>query len=162
MEKIFFERPNEVFDALKRKKKLVVFEVDDDKNPILPIGEIKMRKIENLPKNREILRPALKYVGEHYDKEIRLDMLAGLCDLSKSYFCRLFKEACGIGVAAYVINLRMDEACRLLERTDLAVVAIAVEVGYVDCGYFNKLFKKHVGCTPLEYRKQPRAVFRDV
>ena len=161
MEKIFLTRPDEVFEAIAKRKKMAIFEVDDDGNPILPISEINVKKIEILPKNREIIRPALKYVHEHYNKEIRLDMLAGLCDVSKSYFCRLFKEAYGIGVAAYVINLRMDEACRLLEKTDNSVVSIAFEVGYVDCGYFNKLFKKHVGCTPLEYRRKPRFVFRD-
>lgn len=158
MGKIFLERPNVVYDALSRGKKLVVFEVDVNEKPIFRVSEINVKNDMILPKNREIIRPALKYVGEHYDKEIRLDMLAGLCDLSKSYFCRLFKETCGVGVSEYVIGLRMDEACSLLEKTDLTVVAVAVEVGYADCGYFNKLFKKHIGCTPLEYRKRPKYI----
>ncbi len=161
MEKIFLSSPKEVLAAIEKEKKLAIFEVDDDGKPIFPISEINVKKIGILPKNREIIKPAVKYVHEHFNKEIRLDMLAGLCDVSKSYFCRLFKEAYGIGVAAYVIKLRMDEACRLLEKTDSSVVAIAFEVGYVDCGYFNKLFKKNVGCTPLEYRRQPRFVFID-
>ena len=161
MKKIVFTRPNAVIERLEKKKKLVIFEVDEEENPILPISEINVKNIDILPKNREIIGPALKYVNEHYNREIRLDMLSGLCDVSKSYFCRLFKETYGKGVAAYVTELRMEKACMFLERTDKLVVEIAFDVGYPDCGYFNKLFKKHVGCTPLEYRRQPRFIFRD-
>ena len=151
MKKIIFERPNALFDALEQGKKLMIFEVDDAQKPISPLSSVKVEKNEILPKNRDIIQPALRYVNEHFDKEIRLDALAKMCDLSKSYFCRVFKETCGTSVTDYVISLRMREACRLLATTDESVVSIAVEVGYVDCGYFNKLFKKNVGCTPLSF-----------
>ena len=155
MKKIFFESPNAIFDALDCGKKLMIFEVDAAEKPISPLSAVKVEKIENLPKNRDIIQPAIRYVDEHFDKEIRLDALAKMCDLSKSYFCRVFKDACGTSVTEYVIARRIREACRLLATTDESVVSVAVEVGYVDCGYFNKLFKKHVGCTPLSYRKNP-------
>ena len=160
MEKMYFSRPKDVFEALRQGKKLMIFEVDDAKNAISPISEIKQENIEFLPKNRDIVQPAFKYINEHYDKALRLDTLAGICDLSKSYFCRIFKETCGKSVQEYVISLRLAEACRLLTTTDRSVVGIAVDVGYVDCGYFNKLFKKNIGCTPLEYRRQPGFVVK--
>ena len=81
MKKIVFTRPNAVIERLEKQKKLVIFEVDEEENPILPISEINVKNIDILPKNREIIGPALKYVNEHYNREIRLDMLSGLCDV---------------------------------------------------------------------------------
>ena len=156
MDKLILESPFAVADALAKGKKLMIFAVDDEEKPILPLSGISVKKTDVLPKNRDVVKPALKYVTERYKKPIRLDTLADLCDVSKSYFCRMFKETVGVGVGEYVIRLRMEEACRLLETTDMTVVAVAVDVGYVDCGYFNKLFKKRFGLTPLEYRAAPK------
>ena len=156
MEELYLVSPKAVRSALEKGKKLMIFEVDEGKNPILALSEIDVKKQEVLPKNRDIIKPALGYVRERYNKPIRLDALADLCDVSKSYFCRVFKETMGVGVSEYVITLRMAEAQKLLKNTDMTVVAVAVEVGYVDCGYFNKLFKKRFGVTPLEYRNAPK------
>lgn len=159
MRKIIFERPNDLKIALQKGKKMAIFEIDANGKPIFCISELKMEKVENLSKKSEIIKPACNYIKEKFNRELRLDTLADLCGVSKSYFCRLFKEEMGVGVTEYVISLRMREACRLLEETDDSVVVIAINVGYVDCGYFNRLFKKHIGCTPLEYRETPRFTF---
>lgn len=156
MDKIVLQSPSSVLDAVAKGKKMMIFEVDDEKNPIFPVSEIIVKKTDVLPKTRDVVKPAVKYVQERYKKPVRLDTLADLCDVSKSYFCRVFKESMGMGVGEYVIRLRMAEACRLLENTDMSVVAVSVEVGYVDCGYFNKLFKKRFGVTPLQYRRSPK------
>ena len=154
MEKFFFDKPKEVFDRLNKGKKLVVFEVDDAQNPIVIVSEIKNWENVKKLKNYGVIDPAVKYMEEKYDKEIRLAKLASLCDLSTSYFCRKFKETTGMGVNDYLLHKRMDEACRLLRDTDTTVVGIAYEVGYTDCGYFNKIFKKRFSITPLEYRRK--------
>lgn len=156
VEKLYLANPMAVQEALAKGRKLVVFEVDEKGNPILPVSEINVKKMDDLPKNRDIIQPALEYVDERYDRPVRLDTLADLCDVSKSYLCRVFKETVGMGVSEYVTERRMREAQKLLRDTDMTVVIIAMEVGYVDCGYFNKLFKKRYGVTPLEYRRLPR------
>lgn len=161
MQKIIFERPIEVENAFLDGKKMAIFEVDNEGKPIFQVSEIKMEKIENLSKKSEIIKPALQYMKEKYNRTLRLDPLADMCGVSKSYFCRLFKEEMGQGVAEYAISLRMNEACRLLTETDDSVVVIAISVGYVDNAYFNKLFKRHVGCTPLEYRNNPKYTFME-
>ena len=158
MEKTIFERPFDVVNALSKGKKTAIFEVDKDGNPIFCLSAVKMQKAENFAKKSEIIKPALTYIRDKFNRELRLDTLADMCGLSKSYFCRLFKNEMGVGVTEYIIKKRLDEACRLLETGDDSVVVIALKVGYVDCGYFNKLFKKHLGCTPLEYRNRPLRV----
>ena len=120
-----------------------------------------MQKLPDFVKNNDITTPAIKYINENLNKELKLDTLADKCDVSKSYLCRLFAEKYGIGVNAYIIKLRMRKACKLLTETSAPVVNVAFDVGYHDCGYFHKLFKKHVGCTPLQYRENPTNVLFD-
>lgn len=159
MKKIFFEQHDKIISALERNKNLIIFEVDAENKPITAISRLKMRNFEITAKNCDIIKPAINYINQYYTKEVHLDMLANLCDISKSYLCKLFNERYGKGITRYITELRLEKACLLLEQTENTVVGIALDVGYVDCGYFNKLFKKYVGCTPLEYRKTPRNIY---
>jgi transcriptional regulator GlxA family with amidase domain len=72
---------------------------------------------------------------------------------------RRFKAATGVPLIAYLQNLRIEEAKRLLETTDLAVDEIGAEVGYADASFFRRLFKRLAGLTPGRYRRlfQPLA-----
>ena len=159
MKKIIFEQHEKIISALERNKKLMIFEVNAENKPITALSELKLRNFEITAKNGDIIKPAINYINQYYTKEVHLDMLASLCDISKSYLCKLFNKRYGKGVTRYITELRLEKACMLLEKTENSVVGIALDVGYVDCGYFNKLFKKYVGCTPLEYRNNPHNVY---
>ncbi len=54
----------------------------------------------------------------------------------------------------YVHTFRLEEAKQMLERSSASIEAIASEVGYEDAGFFNRLFRRHVGLTPAAYRKR--------
>jgi transcriptional regulator GlxA family with amidase domain len=54
----------------------------------------------------------------------------------------------------YIHTLRLEEAKQLLESTDLPVEAIAVDVGYQDASFFNRLFRRKVALTPAVYRRR--------
>jgi transcriptional regulator GlxA family with amidase domain len=72
--------------------------------------------------------------------------------LPERSFMRRFAKATGMSPLDYVHALRLEEAKQLLETTDLAVEAIANEVGYEDSSFFGRLFRRKAGITPLQYR----------
>lgn len=142
--------PEKTTDALKKGGCAAVFLLNTEGNPIFRLSEI---KLADKPFNgRGILRPALDYISLNYNKDIKLSAVSALCDVSTGYFSRLFTKTVGINFSAYLTNMRLSSAKSLLKTTDRTVVSIALDSGFVDCGYFNKLFKKHVGLTPLQYR----------
>ncbi len=165
MANIILDSPENVFSALSNGKKLAIFAVDDHENPIFRVSGIFSQKSQEAQKNftsEDITFHAVKYIKENYNKSIKLDYLAGICDVSKSYLCRLFKDKYGKGVTEYLIDYRIERAKKMLSGSNSSVVIIALEVGYADCGYFNRLFKKRTGVTPLEYRKNPSVVDIDL
>lgn len=101
----------------------------------------------------EIANKALEFLKANYaSPELNLNGLAAGTFLSRSYLSKLFKEATGQSMSAYLQNLRIAEACRLLKSTDRKVAAIMSDVGFKDIKHFNSLFKKITGYTPSEYR----------
>lgn len=66
---------------------------------------------------------------------------------------RRFKAATGTTLIEHVQNLRVEEAKRKLETSDMAVDSISLEVGYEDAAFFRRLFKRRTGLTPSEYRR---------
>lgn len=103
-------------------------------------------------KDYSVIKKAVEYINENYTKDIRLDFLASLCDISPSYFSKLFKKIMEVNLSTYVNGLRTDKAKFLLTKTNKPVVDVAYDVGFEDCGYFIKIFKRFVGLTPNTYR----------
>ncbi|AJA48343.1 Two-component response regulator [Clostridium pasteurianum DSM 525 = ATCC 6013] len=98
------------------------------------------------------LEPAIKYIQENYREEIGLEKMACITNLSVYYFSRLFKREMGVNFINYVNNFKMQKAKKMLKDTDLPIVDIAADLGYYECGYFTKVFKKIIGITPSKYR----------
>lgn len=99
-----------------------------------------------------ILRPALEYIQKNYAKNISLDNMASICNISSSYFSKLFNRVVGDNFANYVNKIRVGKAKELLKTTDLPITSIAMDLGFEDSGYFVKVFKKIEGVTPSTYR----------
>lgn len=100
------------------------------------------------------LRQITSWMTEHLDEEFSLDRLAKQAGLSKFYFNRLFKNALGVSPSRYHINLRMDEARRLLRETKKSALEIALDVGYTNPSHFAQLFRKETGLSPSDYRQK--------
>ena len=86
--------------------------------------------------------------------DLNLDQFAVESGLSKFHFHRLFKRALGVSPAHYQLNLRMNEARRLLRETNRSVVNVALDVGYTNPSHFAKIFKRETGLAPTDYRRQ--------
>lgn len=99
------------------------------------------------------LRRSIDYIHENYNKDICIPKLAELEHLSASRYYSLFKENTGFSPSEYIIVLRIKRACTLIREEYMTVKEIAAEVGYHDPFYFSRLFKKHMGVSPSEYKK---------
>lgn len=94
-----------------------------------------------------------QFIGSNLSSDISLTDAAALVHLNPSYLSQLFKQQTGGKFVDYVIEMRMEEAKKLLIKTSLRVSEIAERLGYGDISYFSSTFKKLIGCSPLEYRK---------
>ncbi|WP_238651508.1 AraC family transcriptional regulator [Paenibacillus piscarius] len=95
----------------------------------------------------------MSWIEAHYQEDITLEQLAALTHLSKSYVSRIFHQETGSRLVDYLTARRLKQACRLLETTDLSVEQIGAASGFPNPSYFNQLFKRVLGTTPLKYRK---------
>lgn len=96
---------------------------------------------------------ACEYFTEHYNEEIVIEEYARSRHVSTSWFNKSFKAAVGTTPMNYILSIRIRNAQVLLETTDYNISSIASMVGYENAFYFSRLFKKHKGLSPAEYRK---------
>ena len=95
-----------------------------------------------------------EYIGEHFREDISLTGLSELVHLSSKYISDLFRNTFGFTITAYLTECRVEEARRLLAETGFSIAEISASVGISDPKHFSKLFKKSVGLSPLQYRRQ--------
>lgn len=101
-----------------------------------------------------LIKKAGEYLALHYKEPITLGDLAAYMELSESYTSRLFNREMGMNIAAYVNDLRIEEAKKLLLNTNQKIYEIADEVGYASTTAFHIAFKKSEGMTPAEFRNK--------
>lgn len=94
-----------------------------------------------------------QFMKEHFRENITLDTIAASAFLSASYASRLFKKEMNISIMDYLLQLRMDDAKKLLRETTLPIDEISQKTGYADSSYFTKVFRKAMGMTPSRYRQ---------
>ena len=71
-----------------------------------------------------------------------------------SYLSRLIRRECGMTFNTYVCQLRMKMACELLTHTRMTIQQISAQTGFAERHSFSRIFRREIGCTPSEYRKQ--------
>jgi len=103
--------------------------------------------------NYEKLNNALVAMNSSLSPRLSNDQLSELCGLDKRYFIKLFKRTTGTTPQQYYTVQIIDKARSLLEYTDYSVSQVAVLCGIEDSFYFSRLFKKHMGISPSDYRK---------
>lgn len=102
----------------------------------------------------EKIKAALDYININYSNPISTEELSKVANLSKYYFCRLFKEITHLSPIDYINKFRIEKALELMKNTNLSISEIAFEVGFNNVSYFIKVFKEHMGLTPLQYKKR--------
>lgn len=99
------------------------------------------------------LKRAQKLAEQNLASPPTVDALAQAAGLSRFHFSRLFVQQFGTSPAAWVLDLRLKEAARLLRSTSLPLKEIAAQCGFPDVNYLGKAFRTHVGLPPATYRR---------
>lgn len=94
-----------------------------------------------------------QFMKDHYRENLTLENIAASAFLSSGYASRIFKKQMNISIMDYLLQLRMDEAKKMLRETTLSIDEIASKTGYADSSYFTKVFRKAMGMTPSRYRQ---------
>lgn len=105
------------------------------------------------PKGDFVISPVLEYITTNYMKPITIDFLADLCHLSPTHFRRKFHEMMGTSPLEFLNNTRIEEACKLLKRTDDSILSISEQVGFQSISSFNRCFSKLIEESPKQWRK---------
>jgi AraC-like DNA-binding protein len=97
---------------------------------------------------------ACAYIQGHYKEAITLEQVADSVFLSPSYLSSLFTKQTDTHLTDYIQSLRVNEAKKLLEKTQLSITKIAYEVGFSSLSHFYRVYKKYEKICPKEYRKK--------
>jgi len=93
------------------------------------------------------------YISQNYQKRLTLSNLAAKFNYSPAYLSRVFKKVTGFNFVEYKNNIRIKEASKLLQQSNLSVTEIAGKVGFNNITHFGRIFKEFTDLSPLEYRK---------
>lgn len=96
---------------------------------------------------------ALDYIDKYYMEEIRVAELAGKCSLSETHFRRIFVEYMSMTPAEYLTLIRIQNACELIKKSRYSMEEVARRVGYPTVSTFNRNFRRIVGTSPYQYKK---------
>lgn len=103
---------------------------------------------------KDTVKKAVKYIDEYYAEDITLGGIASKFNVESTYFSKVFKQETGTNLVQYIANKRIEKAMEFLRDSSIKNNEAAFLVGYDDYTYFNRVFKKIVGKSPREYRKQ--------
>ncbi|WP_373231448.1 helix-turn-helix transcriptional regulator [Cohnella sp.] len=105
--------------------------------------------------SQELIHETKVYIEQHFnDPDLSLQLLSDQFNTNQSYLSRLFKDEFSENFVDYLTRIRIVHAKHLLKTTDDLIQDISIQVGYLHYFSFNRVFKRVVGVTPGEYRKQ--------
>jgi AraC-like DNA-binding protein len=94
----------------------------------------------------------VSYIENHYIDPISIQQLADMSNLSVRHYTRIFRDTYHTSPGKYILSLKLQHACMLLNNTDLSISEIAYHSGFNDSNYFTRLFKNFFHRTPTSYR----------
>lgn len=101
-----------------------------------------------------VIKRMYYYMEKNYEKDLKLEGFARMFNYNSNYLGKIFRREIGDSFNNILDTIRIGNAKRLLEETDLKVYQISEQVGYGNIDYFYLKFKKYVGISPKEYKKE--------
>lgn len=103
---------------------------------------------------KSTMERVVQYIKSNYSSELRLEQLASIFGYNRAYLGKVFHQYTGENFNNYLDSIRITEAKRLLAADKYKVYEVAEMVGYTNINYFHNKFKKYVGISPLNYKRQ--------
>jgi len=100
------------------------------------------------------LEKAMNFIDENLTENISLDSLAKNANMSRTYFCTIFKRLNGISPWDYITIKRIEKAVEMLKTSDITMLELALMHGFNNTANFNRAFKKVTGKVPGDYKKK--------
>lgn len=150
---VYFNETGNVFD--QQLSSFLTTANGLDRDEVGEIAELYLCKLfdNNDEEEHELIREAKKIINSNLDKDITMAFIADKLSITSNYLSKLFKQITGEGCKDYIVRKRIEKAKILLETTSISVGEIAYMTGYNDANYFSAVFKKQIGSTPSEFRK---------
>lgn len=104
----------------------------------------------------------IHYVYKNWNTDVTLKSLSNIFYLSESYISTIFKQCLGISFHAFLMNLRIENACSLLTSSKMSITDIGYEVGYSSYSTFVRVFNKRKGVSPVTYRQLMKETKREI
>lgn len=95
-----------------------------------------------------------RFLRENIHEKLTLNHICSKFNYSRSFLCKTFKEQTGETLITCFNRLKIEEAARLLTETSQSITSIACSLGFREVKYFDALFKKHTGLSPMAYREK--------
>jgi YesN/AraC family two-component response regulator len=105
---------------------------------------------------KDLILDIKKYIETHYSENVQVANIALKFIISQNYLSTIFKKEFGYSISTFIKDCRINKACELLANTDFPISDISNAVGFNDPQYFYKVFKKTVGITAMDYRKEKK------
>lgn len=119
------------------------------------LPQVKTAPPSRVSLDEQRVKQALLYIRTHHAEPLSLDEISDSVHISKSECCRCFARTLQMSPFEYLMKYRIFEATRkMMDHPDepMSIADLALSVGFNNTSYFNKLFKKFLGCTPTYYR----------
>ncbi len=112
-------------------------------------------ELEHSKPNKDTMRirQIIEYIQTHYQENITLEQLSNHVHLCSNETCRMFKRCMNQTIFDYLIHYRIEKSLEYIQRTNMSITEISDHVGFATPNYFSRVFKKAMGCTPMEYQK---------
>ncbi len=144
LNKTGFERFVEILSILNNLAETNEYEYLAEISSPHPPSDKESRRVNNV----------INYILNNYKEDIELETIADIAHYSKAAFCKFFKQRTRKTFSEFLNEVRVSQACKLLQKTDLNISRIGYESGYNNISHFNRQFKKHTGLTPREYSQK--------
>jgi len=110
--------------------------------------------LDGTAEQQEAIRRAVSYILAHYRDPVRLEELLRLTGMSRATFARQFHRHAGKSFSVFLNQVRLQAVCRSLIESAEPISSIALDHGFNQLSFFNRLFRRELGTNPGDYRRQ--------
>ena len=143
------------YEAGRLIDRMLKNEITKPTDIIIKPTRIELRKsTEKYDIANDYVSEVVQYIEDNFTSDINIDLLTELVPLSRRNLEVKFKEEMGTTIYQFILSCRIDYFADLLLTTDRTLYDMALESGFNDCKNISRIFKKHKGCTPIEFKKK--------